>query len=269
MMSDLIMVLANILLVGVCAYATKTKYRIIAIFTLYLSGFYLFFMLATNIPFFISSFTPKHHGRVIDAETKKPLAGINIKAGWHVSSASVGGVSGYYYKIYKTKTDTEGKFVIPMGVKALTIYSPVSKSSFEKVILTIYPEDYQHQVERTHYVDGNESTIAMKKIKADKDFLDNILAYYYGLFLMHKGSGDMITDPGEIKWLKNSYYHFEKLYPYSREDKSYLQRFVSILDKLKQPDCLYLLNKLIAKYPDNVTYTKGYIELLKQEYWAN
>lgn len=269
MKSDLIMVLANVLLIIACVFGTKTKHRIIAIFTLYLSALFLFFLLATNISIFISPFTPKHHGKVIDAETKKPLVGINIKAGWHVSSASVGGVSGDYYKIYKTKTDADGKFVIPRGIKALTIYTPGSKTSFEKVILTIYPEDYQYQVERTHYADGNESTIALNKVKTDKEFLDNILAYYYGLFLMHKGSGDMITAPDEIKWLKYAYFQFEKKYPISRADEEYLEKIANILETIKEPECVYILSKIITKYPNNsslVWYAKNNISSLKNIY---
>lgn len=253
MKSDLIMVLANVILIVACVFAAKTKYRLIAIFTLYLSGLLLLFLLVTNVPIIFSPFTPKYHGKVIDAETKKPLSGINIKAGWYASSASVGGASGEYYKIYKTKTDSNGEYVIPAGIKSLTVFTPISKSSFDRVVVTIYPHDYAHKVVRIHYINERESTVALEKVKKDKEFLDNILNYYHGLFLMHKGSGDEISDPDEKKWLKNAYYQFEKIYPYSREDKKYLESIATILISIKEPDCVYILQKILAKYPDDAT----------------
>lgn len=271
MLSDLVMILVFVALLVASGYGVRTKYRIPAIFVLYLSILSLCFLLVTNFSMFFSPFTPKHHGRVIDAETQKPLAGVNIKAGWHVSSASVGGSSGEYYKIYKTKTDANGNFVIPRGVKALTIYTPVSKTSFEKVILSIYPENYQYQVERTHYIAENESIIALKKVKTDKEFLDNILAYYYGLFLMHKGFGPLISDTNEIEWLKNAYFIFEKTYK-SNNDEEYLIKIANMLTAIKQPECIYIMQKMIDKYPNNATlswFAENNINVYRKLYNSN
>ena len=269
MSSDLIMIFVFVALLVASSYGIKSKYRIPAVFVLYLSGLSLFFLLATNISILFSPFTPKYHGSVIDAETQKPLAGINIKAGWHVSSASVGGSSGEYYKIYKTQTDANGNYTIPRGLKALTVFTPISQSSFEKVIITIYPTDYVYKVTRTHYTNENETTIALEKVKNDKEFLANVLDYYHGLFLMHKGSGDRITDLDEIKWLKYAYYKFEKQYPTSNADEEYMEKIVNILETIKEPDCVYVIQKILVKYPNNdslVWYAKNNIDALKKIY---
>lgn len=269
MTSDLVTMLVTIVLFAICIYGIKTKYRILATIILAVLIPLTFFSMVINIPILFSPLTPKFHGKVIDAETKKPLAGINIKAGWTVSSVSVGGSSGGYYKLHKTKTDKNGEFVLPRGLKALNKWGILGTRNFDGVIVTVYPPGYDYKVKRTHYTNESELSLALEKVKTDKEFLDNILNYYHGLFLMHKGSGDEVTDPDEKKWLKNAYYQFEKLYLHSKEDESYLYDISNMLDSIKEPDCIYILKKILVKYPDNkslVWYANNNLESSKRIY---
>lgn len=270
MTSDLIMIFATIALLAACVQGIKTKYQVLAVVVLALSVLPILFFIVINIPVIISPLTAELHGKVIDAETKKPLAGINVKAGWYASTVSVGGGYGEYYKLFKTKTDNNGEFVLPRGLKALNVYGPLGIRKFDEVNVIIYPSGYDYKVERTHYTNENKHTIALEKVKTDKEFLDNILNYYHRLFLMHKGSGDEISDPDEKKWLKNAYYQFKKTYPqHSYEDQQYLQKITNILEAIKEPDCVYILQKILVKYPNNASltwYAKNNLDALKKIY---
>lgn len=269
MLSDLISIILAIGLIAVCVYGIKTKYRIWAVFVLVLSAIPILISVVINIPIILSPLTPKVYGKVIDLETKKPLAGINIKAGWAVSSATVGGSSGRYYKLYNTKTDKNGEFVLPRGFKALNEWGLVGTRNFGGVNVTIYPPGYDYKVARISYTNNDKIEVKLDKVKSDKEFLENIQAYWHGLYMMHKKIKFTVEEPDEIKWIKYAYYEFEKIYPNSREDEAYLNDIASILDAIKESDCVYILQKILVKYPGNsslVWYAKNNINRFKNKY---
>lgn len=269
MLSDLISILLTIALLSTCIHGIKTKYRILAVAVLTLSVLPILFSVVINIPIIISPLTPKAHGKVIDVETNKPLADINIKAGWIVGGATVAGASGGYYKLYKTKTDSNGEFVLPRAFKALNERGLVGTREFGGVTVVIYPQTYDYKVVRINYMDNGNIEVRLEKVRSDKEFLENINVYWHTLSLMHKTNKFTVEEPYEIKWLKNAYYEFEKLYPNSSEDEAYLNGISSMLDTLKQPDCVYILQKILAKYPNNrglVWYANNNINRFKNIY---
>lgn len=253
MASDLITIFATVVLIATCIYGLKTKYRSISVGVLVMAPLPIFFALVINIPVILSPFTAKFQGKIIDAETNLPLPDINIKAGWIMSSASVGGGYSRYYKLYATKTDRDGKFTLPRGLKALNTMTPIGTSEFGGVNVTIYPSNYGYKVTRINYTYENNIEIKLQKVKTDADFIKNINDYYYGLFLMHKETGDKISEPFEKKWLKNSYYEFEKLFPKSKADTDYdLDQFAKIAESIDEPETsVYILRKIIEKYPNS------------------
>lgn len=268
MLSDLLIVGITTCLLAVCIYGFKTKYRVLSVILLGIVLVPVMITLVINIHVITSPLTPEVHGKVIDAETKKPLAGINIKAGWYMSSVSVGGGYGKYYKLYTTKTDVNGDFILPRGIKALTFGYLIGKSYFDGVNVTVYPPGYDYKVSRFTYNDQVKPIIALEKVKSDKEFLENISAYWHGLSYMHKGSWVAITDPYERGWMKNAFRTFEKIYPNSREDEPYLERLAHNLNFIKEPECVYVLQKLLDKYPSNINAWRANdaVKLWKQNY---
>lgn len=269
MLSDLLIVGITACLLAVCTYGIKTKYRLLSLMSLVIVLIPVMITLVINIHVITSPLTPEVHGKIVDAETKKPLAGVNIKAGWYMNSVSVGGGYGKYYKLYMTKTDVNGDFILPRGIKALTFGYLIGKSYFDGVNVTVYPTGYDYKVSRFTYNDQVKPIIAMEKVKSDKEYLDNISAYWYGLSYMHKGAWVNITDPLERLWLKNAYYNYEKIYPHGKADTdSILRDIANMLQSINEPDCIYLLQKIIDKYPDGniALYAKNNIASLKRIY---
>ena len=269
MLSDLILAVVGIFLLGSSVYGLKTKHKKLCTVVCVLALLPTMYLLIANLPVITSPLTSELHGKVIDSETKKPISNINIKAGWCVNTVSAGGITTRYYREYKTKTDGNGCFILPAKIKALTVGFFLGKRYFSGVDVVIYPTNYDYKVKQINKISGADTLVSLSKITSDEEFLGNIFSYWNSLSLIKTDQAYNAIAPEEKDWLKNSFPHFEKIYPNSKaETDSILKNLASIFENIKDPYCIYLLQKIIDKYPNGslVTYAKSNIEPLKRIY---
>ncbi len=272
MLSDLLLVVIAASLISISIYGLKTKYQAWAAIALLTVSIPVIYTVYINLPNIFSPLTPVISGIVIDADTKKPLEGINIKAGWLVGGSSVGGGGGGYYKFHKTVTDAKGEFKLPRGMKTLTIhippFKPLVETRFIGINVVAYPNDYDYMVTTEQIKADNNVTITLNKVKSDADFLENIKLYWWWLSGIHKGNGNYITDQNELNWIRVAYYQFEKKYPNSKADEKVMTDLPYWLDSNKLPECVYVTERLLCKYPNspNVWRARNILGVWKQKY---
>ena len=92
-------------------------------------------------------------GSVVDAETGKPMKGVNVRAGWVTGYADPGGGSFRTFKVYATKTDEKGEFILP---KVIKLRVPVIEH-YQGVNVLIYEHGYSALYKETT---GNTSYLA-------------------------------------------------------------------------------------------------------------
>lgn len=112
-------------------------------------GLGLLWLLTTffpNIPIVSSPLTPQIKGKIIDTETKQPVASCNIKAYWEVETHSLVGATTKSYHMFHTNTDANGHFEIPKYQKILGLYGffpLVLSNQFSGMHIVAY--DYSHK----------------------------------------------------------------------------------------------------------------------------
>ena len=77
-------------------------------------------------------------GRLVDAEAGKPMKGVNVRAGWVTGYADPGGGSFRTFKVYATKTNENGEFVLPRTIK---LKIPIIER-YQGVNMLIYEHGY-------------------------------------------------------------------------------------------------------------------------------
>ncbi len=77
-----------------------------------------------------------YEGRVVDAETGKPIEGVVVHGTWSRVHATVAGASTEYYDSYEMLTDKNGEFKIPG--KGLLLFSNI-----EEITLSIFKAGYE------------------------------------------------------------------------------------------------------------------------------
>lgn len=269
MLSDLVFAVVGILLWGSCIYGLKTKHQNLCAVVFMLSLLPAMNLFIGNLPVITSPLTPELHGKVIDAETKKPISNINIKAGWCVNTVSAGGITTRYYREYKTKTDDNGNYILPAKIKALTIGFFLGKRYFSGVDVVIYPTNYDYKVKQINKISDADTLVSLSKITSDEEFLGNIFSYWNSLSLIKTDQAYNAIAPEEKVWLRKSFPHFEKTYPKSKADTdSILMDLSGIFESIKDPYCIYLKNQILVKYPNGslAPIAKGHIEALKRIY---
>jgi hypothetical protein len=99
-----------------------------------------------NIPVILSPLTPAISGRVINAETKQPVANCNIKAYWQIESGTPQGGHWETYHQIITKTDEKGEFQVPRYMKALGLYGlfPIIMSHYGGIKIIAYTHGFKY-----------------------------------------------------------------------------------------------------------------------------
>jgi hypothetical protein len=270
MLSDLLLIGIAVSMIVACIYGLKSKYRVLAAIALLIISIPVLFTLMINLPNIFSPFTPVVYGKVIDADSKKPLAGINIKAGWLVGASSVGGGGGGYYKFYKTVTDANGEFKLPRGIKTITTqfppFIPLIDTKFAGINIVASPNGYDYMVTTEQIKTDNKVTISLERVNSDTDFLENIRLYWRWLSGMHKGNGNYMTDENERKWLRQAYRQFEVKYTDSKADEPMLEQISNWLNSNNDPECVYVTDRLVNKYPKYSWNAKSHLEYLRDKY---
>lgn len=125
-------------------------------------------------------YVPEIKGRVIDAETGKPMQGVNMRIRWVTGYADPGGGHGGTFKVYATKTDTNGQFVLPRTIKPKI---PIIET-YRGEQIVIYEHGYVHQdiwrdAQRNEMITNHE--VALTKINSDEEYHKNITKLAIGL----------------------------------------------------------------------------------------
>lgn len=230
-----------------------------------------------NMPILKAPFTSALKGRVIDAETKKPLPNINVKIGWKTAYATAGGGSPAIYKALPATTDEKGEFSIPTALKQLSIYIwPFFSREYGGIRIIAYSCDYEF-VRKDISADAETKLveIPIRLIKDEKSYLENILNIYWnGLAILGPHIEDHYKNvtPDEKRFLINAYHSFDKKYPNSNydsfKDKAYLGQLATTFNELEPLLAVEINQKIIEKYPSDFSarYAKEEIERLKKVY---
>lgn len=234
-------------------------------------------VVSPNIPVLKSPFTSAMKGRVVDAETKKPLPNINVKIGWKTAYATAGGGSPAIYKALPITTDEKGEFSIPTALKQLSIYIwPFFSREYGGIRIIAYSYDYEFaRKDISADAETKLVEIPMRLISDDKSYLENILNIYWkGLAILGSDIGDHYKNvtPDEKKFLINAYHSFDKKYPNSNyaelKKQEYLGQLATTFNKLDPLLAVEINQKIIEKYPSDFSarYAKEEIERLKKRY---
>jgi len=130
-------------------------------------------------------------GKVVDAETGKPMEGVNVRAGWVTGYAEPGGGVYKTFKVYATKTDANGEFVLPRIIK---LKIPIIER-YQGINVLIYEHGYSgfykdivgnalylasHKYIQKVYI--NFIDIKLPSLKNDEEFNNNLRKIYSKLF---------------------------------------------------------------------------------------
>jgi len=148
-------------------------------------------------------------GKVVDAETGQPMKGVNVRAGWVTGYADPGGGHFKTFKVYATKTDANGDFVLPRTIK---LKIPIIER-YQGVNMLIYEHGYVCQeIVRRAWLEGGKIKyyqIALRTIKNDEEFNENLRRLSYHL------SSD-IDKYYDLKFVVDDFKIFFEKYPDSR-----------------------------------------------------
>jgi len=82
-----------------------------------------------------------YKGRVIDAETGKPLEGVVVLGVWYKEEMTVGGTVGTYYDARETVTDSKGNFEIQGHG---WIFTDTIIRSLSEMHILVFKAEYEH-----------------------------------------------------------------------------------------------------------------------------
>lgn len=223
-----------------------------------ISVLFLCFWIATilipSLLFLIPPYTPTIKGRVIDAETGKPLANINIKAGWR--SATAEPVS--RYKSYSTATNETGAFYLPLALKVPSFFAPPFIYWYDGIDILAYSHDYKFSWKR---IDRNKEfkpvELAMEPSVNDEDYFENVrelsrhISYLTTVELFEK-KDDLTSD--ERNFIIEARRLFEKKFPESNLAEDNLLELSGLYgragDHIQE---IGVLQEIIERFPSSKT----------------
>lgn len=230
--------------------------------------------LLPSLPLIISPLTPSLQGRVIDAETGKPLSNINIKIGWEILNAGPGGGGRSVYKTYTTTTNDTGEFKAPSILMPFTVFLISGLREYGGINIIAYSYDYEfsrsgvnRDEKKSRFIE-----IQMQPIKDEKSYWESILNIYWE-GITNLGSRGENVSAEERRFLKDAYSYFKRRFPNANyaelKDKAYFGQFAVTLDDLKEPVEAIKINQLIIeKYPSSASAELAAedIKRLKEKY---
>ena len=212
-------------------------------------------------------YVPSIKGRVVDAESGKPMKGVNVRAGWVTGYADPGGGSFRTFKVHATETNENGEFMLPKTIK---IKIPVIEH-YQGINMLIYEHGYSALYKETtgntsylatdHYIqkiNGHFIDVKLPKLKSDKEYFKNMEETFLW----------MLTVGENLQFLIDERRAFSKKYPESPlldENQlilaGYYVRLKDYTSAIKEYE------KLIKKCPESkfIPLVKKDIEDLKQQ----
>jgi hypothetical protein len=161
----------------------------------------------------ITIYVPPIKGRVVDAETGKPMKGVNVRAGWVTGYAEPGGGVFRTIKIYVAKTDEKGEFVLPRTIKlkipVIEIFQGIDLLTYEHGYVCQYFNSWEWRLgKKVKYYD-----VELKKINNDEEFNKNLEEIYSKLFYELPGRDIKVND---FIFMIDEFKMFLEKYPNSR-----------------------------------------------------
>lgn len=176
-------------------------------------------------------------GRVVDAETGKPMKGVNVRAGWVTGYADPGGGSFRTFKVYATKTDENGKFVLSWTIKlkipVIERYTGINVLIYEHGYSALYKDttgntSYLATGQYIQKIYGHVIDVRLPRLKSDVEYLKNIEGL--NLWLSIRTLGEDIpfiikeyeTFLQKFPFVKDAYIYHQSLgYLYETYEKNY------------------------------------------------
>lgn len=213
----------------------------------------------------VITYIPSIKGRVVDAETGKPMKEVNVRAGWVTSYVDPGGGSSRTFKVYAIKTDGNGEFTLP---KVIKLKIPVIEI-FQGINMLIYEHEYKRQyIERRAWRKGGKIKyyhIALEKIKDDEEFNKNLWKVKNFLFISLSSE---TYRPNDIKFIINGLKMFFEKYPESQFLEENYRRLTGFYEQKKKDykAALKLNEEFVRKFPNSpiLSRVKEDIQRLKK-----
>ncbi len=123
-------------------------------------------ILTTGCVQYIVRYDGPYEGKVIDAETRKPVEGVVVLGVWYKEAPTVAGAVSSYYDARETVSDRNGDFRIPgKGLRILSDVGPIDllifKAGYEYIGL--WPWDAFKNMEKISW-EGVKAIIPLKKL---------------------------------------------------------------------------------------------------------
>ena len=132
------------------------------------------FLIVTGSCGYLARYDGPYKGKVIDADTVKPIEGVVVLGVWYKETPTPAGAVSSYYDARETVTDKNGEFEIPgMGLKILSTVAPMSvlifKAGYEYIGLGPW-ESFQESEYYKKKVkwEGKKAIIPLRKLTMDE-----------------------------------------------------------------------------------------------------
>jgi hypothetical protein len=141
-------------------------------------------VLLTNSSCYAANIDGPYKGRVIDAETGKPVEGVVVLGVWYTETPTVAGAISHYYDAMETVTDKNGEFYISgKGFVVMTYMNVlVFKAGYE------YFDSLWVSLKRSQYLiekkkikwEGEKAIIPLKKLTMEERRKQGTPDFYVG-----------------------------------------------------------------------------------------
>lgn len=230
--------------------------------------------ISPNILLLVSPLTPAVKGRIVDAETRKPLPNIRIKAAWYREHVAPWGAAKARYKNCDITSNSIGEFRIPRTVKTFTLFIPVFvTASYGGIYIFSYDHDFFWRsgiyVIPREIKPADTIEIALRKIKDDKEYLDTINETYSQFTWMQS---DSITQkeklsPEDWNYLVEAHRLFDTTYSKSDLSEKNLLGLSGVLEYMGQnEEAIHIIEDLVKRYPGkHEEFAKNHINYLTRK----
>lgn len=203
----------------------------------------------------VITYIPSIKGRVVDAETGKPMKEVNVRAGWVTSYANPWGGSSRTFKVYAIKTDGNGEFVLPKVIKfkipVIEIFQGISLLAYEHEYVSQYFSSWDWRLgKKVKYYD-----VELKKIKDDEEFNENLDKLRGQLFYKLSSNTYKYQD---LKFMVDDFEIFFEKYPDSRFLEDNYRRLAAVyridmVDIGDHESAIKWSEEFIKRYPNAPT----------------
>lgn len=272
MIRNVVIVLISLIIVSwtVCVIRPiKPMSRWLKFLSFVAFGIWFFCIAYPNFSVVSSFFTPQISGKVIDADTKQPITGCNVKVYWQIEYTNLQGVSWEAYHRYYTATDLHGGYNIPRHLKVLGIYMPGFNCYYGGQTSVAYRHGYKYVINYRELKPSLTRVVELKRINNPIEYLENMINLDRSL------SSKEINYSAEYKqYLIDEYRSLDSVFPSVKNYKvdnvndkfnSLLLNLSGIFENLHEIDvAIDVLERLKVHAPTKAIYYEREIQYLKR-----